>query len=197
MPEFTDYHRPYEAAWRHFWFERAKLDVNRAMTFVEIGSYEGSSAFWIINNLLRSPESRLVCIDAWADGAEGEARYVKFLRNLEDLPGRERIEVIRDWSQNALRQLLARGLKADCLYVDGGHDAPTVMRDLVTGFDLVKVGGIVICDDYLWDDPRFGGNRTLGRPKIAIDAFTTIYADKLKIVRGMPNTQTLFQKIAD
>ena len=118
------------------------------------------------------------------------------IRNIGELPGRDRIEVIRDWSQpNALRQLLGRGVEADCLYVDGGHDAPTVLRDLVTGFDLVKTGEIVICDDYLWDDPG-GGNRTLGRPKIALDAFTTIYADKLKIVRGMPNVQVFFQKVA-
>ena len=97
----------------------------------------------------------------------------------------------------ALRELLRREVAADLLYVDGGHDAPTVLRDLVTGFDLVKVGGLLICDDYLWDDPRFGGNRTLGRPKIAIDAFSTIYADKVKIVRGMPNLQTYFFKVSD
>jgi predicted O-methyltransferase YrrM len=196
MPEFANLHSPYEAMWRNFWFERVKRDPNRPMTFVEIGSYEGSSAFWVMNNLLTSPESRLVCIDAWVD-PDGDARYAKFLQNIGELPGRERIEVIRDWSHVALRGLLARGFKTDCLYIDGGHDAPTVLRDLVTGFDLVKPGGVVICDDYLWDDARFGANHTLGRPKIAIDAFTTIFAKKLRIVQGIPNTQIFFQKLAD
>lgn len=197
MPQFTNYHQAYEAAWRHFFFERAAFDTNRAWTFVEVGSYEGSSAWWIMQNLLLSPQSRLYCIDAWPDGQGGDERYQLFLRNIGELPNRAQIEVLRDWSQNALRALLARGVRADLLYVDGGHDAPTVLRDLVTGFDLVKPGGVIICDDYLWDDPRWGGNRTLGRPKIALDAFTTIYADKMKIVRGMPNTQVFIQKTAD
>ena len=197
MPKFTNYHQPYESAWRHFFFERVRLDPQRPWTFVEVGSYEGSSAWWIMQNLLLCPESRLYCIDAWADGHGGDERYQLFQNNIGELAGRDQIEVIRDWSQNALRQLLARGIQADFLYIDGGHDAPTVLRDLVTGFDLVKKSGIVICDDYLWDDPAWGGNRTLGRPKIAVDAFTTIYADKLRIVRGMPNNQVFFQKTVE
>jgi predicted O-methyltransferase YrrM len=197
MPQFTNYHQPYEAAWRNLFFERARLDTQRPWTFVEVGSYEGSSAWWIMQNLLHSPESRLYCIDAWPEDGGGDERYALFLKNVGELEGRDRIEVIRDWSQNALRQLLSRGVQTDFLYIDGGHDAPTVLRDLVTGFDLVKKGGLIICDDYLWDDPRWGGNRTLGRPKIALDAFTTIYADKLRMVRGLPNTQVYFQKIAE
>lgn len=197
MAEFTNYHRPYEQAWTHLFRERVKWDQSAPRTIVEVGSYEGSSAFWIAEHLMQSPDSRLFCIDAWPDGEEGEARYNRFLANVDELAARPRIEVIRDWSHKALRELLNRGVEADLLYIDGGHDAPTVLRDLVTGFDLVKVGGIMICDDYLWDDPKWGGNRTLGRPKIALDAFTTIYADKLRFVRGMPNSQLYFQKIAD
>ena len=196
MAQFTNYHAPYIPAWRALLFERAKWDPKTPRTVVEVGSYEGSSAHWLMTELLQSPDSRLHCIDAWPN-ADGEARYQLFLKNIDELPGRAQIEVIRDWSQNGLRRLIQGGVKADLLYIDGGHDAPTVLRDLVTGFDLVKVGGLVICDDYLWDDPRFGGNRTLGRPKIALDAFTTIYADKLRMVRGLPNIQVYFQKIAD
>ena len=196
MVQFTNYFSPYERAWRHLLFERAKWDPATPRTVVEVGSYEGSSAYWMMKELLLSPESRLYCIDFWG-GEGGEERFAHFQANLAELPNVGQIEVIRDWSHNALRELAARGVQADLLYVDGGHEAPTVLRDLVTGFDLVKVGGLVICDDYLWADPRFGGNRTLGRPKIALDAFTTIYADKLRMVQGLPNVQLYFQKIAD
>lgn len=195
MPELTNYHAPYEGAWRHLFNERAKWDPDVPRVVVEVGTYEGSSALWIAQHLLRSSDSQLYCIDAWPE-ADGLVRYERFLANTRELSGGPKIEAIRDWSQNGLRMLLQRGVSADLLYVDGGHDAPTVLRDLVTGFDLVKVGGLVICDDYLWQDERFGGNRTLGRPKIAIDAFTTIYADKLRMVRGLPNAQVYFQKIA-
>ncbi len=150
-----------------------------------------------MRNILRSPQSRLYCIDMWPPGAGGDQRYQRFLSNIDELEGHDRIEVLRQWSADGLRQLHGRNIRADFLYIDGGHDAPTVLKDLVLGFDLVKVGGVVICDDYLWNDPQFGGARTLGRPKIAIDAFTTIYSDKLNILAGMPNSQTYFQKIAD
>lgn len=196
MPQFTNYFAPYEAAWRHLLFERAKWDPAQPRTVVEVGSYEGSSAHWLMSELLRSPESRLYCIDAW-QGEGAEERFARFKANIAELPNAGQVAVLRDWSQNALRELIRRGVQADLLYVDGGHDAPTVLRDLVTGFDLVRVGGLVICDDYLWSDARFGGNRTLGRPKIALDAFTTIYADKLRMVQGLPNIQVYFQKIAD
>lgn len=196
MAEFTNYHAPYEATWRQLLFDRAKWDPQRPATIVEVGSYEGSSAWWIMQNLLRSSQSRLYCIDLWGE-EDGEARYQRFLKNIAEIPQAERIEVIRDWSHLALRRLVDRGVQADLLYIDGGHQAPTVLRDLVTGFDLVKVGGLVICDDYLWDDPRFGGQQVLGRPKIAIDAFTTIYSEKLRMVRGLSATQVYFQKTAD
>ncbi len=198
MPSFTaDYHKAHERAWEKLFSKRLKVDPSRPWTFVEIGSYEGCSALWIMQNILRSPESRLYCIDRWPDGAGGEERYQRFIANMAEVEGRERVEVLRQWSDEGLRQLLARGVRADFLYIDGGHDAPTVLKDLVLGFDLVKTGGVVICDDYLWNDPQFGGGRTLGRPKIAIDAFTTIYSDKLSIIPGMPNTQAYFRKIAD
>ena len=196
MPTFTNYHKPYEATWENLLFGALRWDPAAPRTVVEVGSYEGSSAYWIMHRLMGSAESRLYCIDAWPD-EEGEARYERFLANIAELPGRDRIEVIRDWSQNALRRLLSQGVKADLLYIDGGHDAPTVLRDVVTGFDLLKVGGLMICDDYLWDDPRFGGGATLGRPKIALDSFTTIYADKIRMVRGASNVQVYFQKISD
>jgi predicted O-methyltransferase YrrM len=196
MPKFTDYHRGYEGAWNYLFFERINWDPEIPRTIVEVGSYEGSSAWWIMNNLLKSPESRLHCIDAWPDEG-GEARYELFLKNIDELPSRSQITVHKDWSQNALRKLLAEGVQADVLYIDGGHEAPTVLRDLVTGFDLVKQYGIVICDDYLWGDPKHGGHETLGRPKIALDAFTTIYWDKIRQIQGMPNLQVYFQKMSD
>ncbi len=37
---------------------------------VEIGSFEGRSTLWILENLLRHPDSRMHCIDTFAGGAE-------------------------------------------------------------------------------------------------------------------------------
>jgi predicted O-methyltransferase YrrM len=198
MASYTEaYFKPYEPVWERLFFKKLKVDPHLPWIFVEIGSYEGYSASWIMRNILRNPGSRLYCIDRWPGGAGGDERYQRFLSNIGELERPDCVEVLRQWSADGLRELFARGVKADFLYVDGGHDAATVLKDLVLGFDVVKPGGVVICDDYLWSDPQFGGGRTLGRPKIAIDAFTTIYWDRLKIISGMPNAQTYFQKLFD
>ena len=195
MPTMTNYFQPNEGPWRQL-MQYMAWDPQKPLTAVEVGSFEGSSAIWMMNNMLLSPESRLYCIDPWAF-TEGQETYERFLANIAELPNRAQVEPIRDWSHNGLRDLIHRGVQADLLYVDGDHHAPGVLRDLVVGFDLVKVGGLIICDDYLWDDPKFGGHRTLGRPKIAIDAFTTIYHEKIKMIRGLWNLQMAFVKASD
>ncbi len=163
---------------------------------VEIGSYEGSSACWFLANMLRSAQSRLYCIDHWI-GEDGEQRFQRFTRNIAEVGGQDRVEVLRDWSHTGLAELGRRGVKADFLYVDGSHAAPDVLRDLVLGFEIVRPGGIVCCDDYLWKEAALGGDITLGRPKIAIDAFTTIYGGKLTMVNRTAITQIFFRKDRD
>jgi hypothetical protein len=56
-------------------------------------------------------------------------------------------------------------------------------------FRLLKVGGMMVFDDYLWTFGfRFYGS-TLRTPKPAIDAFVNTYYDKLRLVHGIPAYQ--------
>jgi len=187
------YHDHYAATWRKV-FSRFGWDGSEPRIAVEIGSYEGSSAVWIAQNLLTAPGSRLYCIDHWRGLEEERAR---FTRNIATLPDPDLVTVLDSTSREALVRLEAGGLKADFVYVDGSHAAPDVLSDLVLGFGLLKVGGVLICDDYLWADARFDGGSLLGRPKLAIDAFTTIYADKIKWAANVSNLQAILQKRAD
>ena len=196
MPKFTaNYMQPYAATWVKL-FNTLGWNANERKVAVEIGSYEGASALWIAENLLRAPDSQLYCIDPWlGDGAE--ERYQLFLKNVAETPARRKITHFREPSFRALQRLLAEGLVADLVYIDGSHAAPDVLADLVLAFRLVRIGGLIICDDYTWDDERFGGDDLVGRPKLAIDAFTTIYTRKIKLVRGLPIIQIAFTKLSD
>ena len=51
--------------------------------------------------------------------------------------------------------------------------------DAVLGFELLKPGGVMIFDDYLWESMP----RPIERPKIAVDAFLAAYADKLEVLQ--------------
>jgi predicted O-methyltransferase YrrM len=190
-----DYHARFDGVWRAL-MRTLGWDADQPHVAVEVGAYEGSSAQWMLRNMLRHPASRLYCIDKWS-GPEGEARLGTFRRWLAEEPDPGRVELLRELSHSALRRLVDRAVRADLLYIDGGHDAPTVLRDLVTGFDLVAPGGVIVCDDYLWADPKFGGEDLIGRPKLAIDAFTSIFARQCRIVEGLPNYQVYIRKTAD
>lgn len=196
MPQYTsDYFRSNVRAWEYI-FKRLGWRADQKKIAVEIGSYEGSSAIWIAENLLAAPESRLYCIDIWqGDGAD--ERFERFKANIAELPDPDKLVVMKSWSRDALVRLAHEGVKVDFVYVDGSHAAPDVLSDLVLSFGLLQNRGLIICDDYLWSDPRYGGHDLVGRPKIAIDAFTTIYARKLRVLRGIPNVQVAFVKVAD
>jgi hypothetical protein len=43
---------------------------------------------------------------------------------------------------------------------------------------LLKPEGLMVFDDYMWGNPR----DALHRPKIAIDAFTTIFGETAEII---------------
>jgi hypothetical protein len=60
--------------------------------------------------------------------------------------------------------------------------ATDVLLDALLGFRLLRVGGIMAFDDYLWSDQPRGVPNPLRTPKIAVDAFTNIYSGKLKVL---------------
>ena len=86
-------------------------------------------------------------------------------------------------------------MRADFVYIDGSHHAHAVLSDLVHAFGLLKTGGLIVCDDYLWTATDADPGDVLARPKIAIDAFTTIYARKINMPGGFPARQTIIQKL--
>lgn len=194
MPRFTsNYVAPYIPSWQWL-LKQYRWNADEPKTIIEIGSYEGSSAIWFLDNALKHQESRIICIDPWEEVPE---RYDLFRENIEERADKAKVRAIRSYSFEALFKLIAEGVKADLIYVDGSHAAPDVLEDLVLTFRLAKVGGLIVCDDYTWNDARFGGQDIIGRPKLAIDAFTSIFTHKLQIVRGLPIIQVAFQKTSD
>ncbi len=100
-------------------------------------------------------------------------------------------------SSTALIQLLSTGEKRfDLIYIDGSHTAPDVLLDAVLAFRLLRIGGVMILDDYLWTMEPQRQVDLLNTPKLAIDAFTSIYMRKLRILSDFPNSQCFIEKIA-
>jgi hypothetical protein len=94
------------------------------------------------------------------------------------------VRVCRGRSEEMLVKLIGQGIRADFIYVDGSHQAADVLSDAVLAWKLLKEGGVLIFDDYLW--ARYQ-DRPLLNPKMAIDAFVNCHLDQLNYIR-VPQT---------
>jgi predicted O-methyltransferase YrrM len=140
---------------------------------LEIGTYEGRSAIWFLENILTHSSSSITCIDIFDGPYELTFDYnvAAFAR---------RVRKIRAPSQLGLRNL--EPWSYDFAYIDGSHAAKDVLLDAMLTWDLVKPGGIIIFDDYGWAglNEKFTGEAFT--PRIAIDAFLHVLEPYIEIV---------------
>ena len=199
------------------WFIRHKpiwdqlLAIERPTRILEVGSYEGASACYLVDTLACNSAIELHCVDSWQGGVEHRAggQYAsdmsaveaRFRNNvaLSQSRAREKVELVvhRQHSDVALAALLAGGKAGyfDLIYIDGSHEAPDVLCDAVFGFRLLRVGGVIVFDDYLWAEHLPYGRDPLRCPKPAIDAFVNLNFRRLDIIRA-PLGQLFVRKLA-
>jgi hypothetical protein len=113
-------------------------------------------------------------------------------------PGRASAVVHKGYSDAVMVKLLTEDMGGyfDFVYIDGSHQAPNVLNDVVLGFKLLKVGGVMAFIDYLWSENLPTGKEPLRCPEPAIYAFININFRKLTVLSAMP-AQVYVQKTAD
>lgn len=186
-----------------------QVDPDRIL---EIGSYEGASTCYLIDNLSRQKSIEIHCVDTWEGGVEHkaggsdptnmsdvESRFaLNTQASLKRSPHRVDLFIHKGCSDVELAKLLASGKQGyfDFIYVDGSHQAPDVLCDALLGFRLLRKNGVIAFDDYLWQEPLSCGTDPVRCPKPAVDAFTNIYCRQIRILRA-PLYQLYVQKICD
>jgi predicted O-methyltransferase YrrM len=200
----------FEEAGRNYW-DQLIPQVNPTR-ILEVGCYEGAATCYLIKSLASKKNIELYCVDSWEGGVEhsdgGSAQSnmseveKRFHHNIR-LAGDEvenRVDMIlcKNYSDIALSKLLSEGKQGyfDFVYVDGSHQAPDVICDAILGFRLLRKGGVMAFDDYLWQEILPGGTDLVRCPKFAIDAFTNVYCRKIRILSA-PLYQLYIQKIDD
>ena len=155
--------------------------------FLEIGSFEGRATVWMLENMLDQEHGHVDCIDTWAGGEEHEHGELKAAESLFDrnmlLATKNTQQTwykMKEQSHIALARLLIKAPRPiyDFIYVDAAHTAKDVLRDGLMAWPLLKDGGIIVFDDYLWGQPR----DILHRPKIGVDSFCNVNAEELVFV---------------
>lgn len=154
---------------------------------LEIGSWEGMSACWLLDNILTHESSRITCIDTFEGSVEHKFEYddsyiksveERFDFNISQTNASEKVKKIIGNSQDLMRSLPFNNY--DILYIDGSHLASDVLTDAILGWGLVKVGGVIIFDDY---DFQFHDSVNAGQDtKIGIDAFLKVFNKKVNII---------------
>ena len=189
------------------WLELIKLDKSKENHVMEIGSFEGRSTLWFLENFLQNKNSTITCVDPWLNYSQNEESFqsyyleenewkmrdlnikANFLYNIVEYGEVNKVHVEHGFSHELLPQLMLRPKRFDLILVDGNHTAPFVITDAVLSWYLLKPGGYIIFDDYLWS---LNKKPTL-RPKISIDAFIEIFADYLEVM-GEGNTKIIRKK---
>ena len=165
---------------------------------LEIGSWEGRSAVFLLDNLCKNG-GEMVCIDHFDlfQTEAGRQRFTKIKHNLA-LTGK-RFRILPQFSIPALMKLLTEETTSttpgfDWIYVDGSHEAADAMLDGELAWRLAKKHAIIVFDDYHWDNEP---EDSMHHPKRGIDAFMATHLGEFERVSGPDDYQVVLQKITD
>lgn len=114
--------------------------VGKPVQFLEVGTFEGQAACWMLENILTHKNSLYMGVEIDPE------RYEKTVANFRSNPDWEGkwVMVLSDSS----RALLAFHPWFDGIYIDGDHRYEQASKDVFNGWDLLRVGGVMLVDDY-------------------------------------------------
>jgi len=135
---------------------------------VEIGSFQGMSACWLLDNILTHPTAKITCIDLYFQQ--------HFKGNIVKTGAADRVIELEGYSQDLLINLATEYY--DVAYIDGCHKPTSALQDAILSWRLVKVGGLMIFDDYEFTFPDSPEQDT----KIGIDVFLEMFGSQLEVV---------------
>jgi predicted O-methyltransferase YrrM len=141
---------------------------------LEIGSFEGRSSIWMIENVLKHKKSKLTCIDNFE---LSPSALKTFQTNIK--PYGKKIKLLVGNSSEVLKKPTMLKTKFDFIYIDAGHHSKNVLEDAILSFPLLNEGGYMVFDDYTTNDKH-----DYTCPKKGIDAFLDVYANEIKVIHS-------------
>jgi predicted O-methyltransferase YrrM len=124
---------------------------------LEVGSFEGRSTLWLCEEILTADDTRIDCIDLFAPDPVYGDYHARFRANTA-----AHAHKIREYPGPSFQGLRQVEGPYDIVYIDGWHYAFGALADGVMSWPLLKVGGVMIFDDYLWVPPKYGPPPALG-----------------------------------
>jgi predicted O-methyltransferase YrrM len=153
--------------------------LEQGSTLLEIGTFVGTS---LVGFLDATVGTHATVIDSWTPYKETnhdedtvvtkvdfDAIEQTFYANT--VAYRDRITVLKGSSREKLLELVVQQKQFDFVYVDGSHKCLDVYLDACLSWNLLRPGGYMVFDDYL-----FNRGDSLGSPEEAVDHFIREHA---------------------
>ena len=163
-------------------FLRDTLATLRPSIVVEVGVWKGASSITMAEAMRdESIDGVVLAVDTWLGSWEHYEHekffadlnlqngfptlYRTFIINVLDKGVSDFIVPLALDSANASFIVKRRGIIPDVVHIDAGHDEKAVRNDLDLWWDVLRPGGVLICDDYDKDGEIWPSVRD------AVDAF--------------------------
>lgn len=155
---------------------------------LEIGSWQGRSTIYTAENYCNGKGSYVDAVDTW-EGSVEHSDLTKnnlfeiFKANTHKYVEEKRIIPYRGMSSDYLMkfvQEVRNGTREqyDFIYVDASHIAKDVLMDAVLSWEILKINGVMIFDDYEWEEYKEASMT----PKIAVDSVLQVYQGMYEII---------------
>jgi hypothetical protein len=150
---------------------------------LELGVWLGESTEWFLEHIATHETARMDGVDTFLGSAEHVLGGIDCSQNQKVAMARlerfgERVKLHQMTTDAFLLNQAWDRPSYDFVYIDAAHDARNVLRDAVLAFDLLKVGGVAVFDDYRWEVMA----DEVDRPKLAIDSFLSCYARQIEVL---------------
>lgn len=127
------------------WIFRPKS--SEVLRILEIGSWEGLSVRFLSKLF---PLAQITAVDTWLGSDENREvprnLEQRFKRNTAEI--RQRLTPFKGRSSEYFCGYV--GEHFDLIYVDGSHDSRDVLMDGLAGWRILRPGGYMVFDDYMW-----------------------------------------------
>lgn len=143
---------------------------------LELGSWQGSSAMVWARFF---GDAHITCVDTWG-GSDSLDMSVSpeqlFDENIKNFACR--VRKIKSDTVSALAKFCNDDEMFDLIYIDASHLEYDVVADTILSWRLLKIGGVMIWDDYFWDYSPFAEHT----PQPAINWFLRRYRGQYRLL---------------
>jgi len=165
---FNNYFGKYKYTFGRDWFYKSEIYQNakfflgkenrKKFKMLEIGSFEGLSTTFFIDNFLGKSDSTLTAVDPFILYSENDhisllnhKQIKNFFYNISQSKYPEKVQYIGLTSDHFFE---VNKNKYNFIYIDGMHTKEQIPKDIINSWNSLLIDGIIWMDDYLGDNSK-------------------------------------------